>query len=236
MGGAEATWAPLTPLDRGNFAPVAVTGVALDHVDHDLLLQVYEAGRVDRRVVAVGAQKRGLVDPEMRDGSDAAGIINQGRAVLDHRVHHRPPAHAHLLRDARHWPGVLADLAARLRARPAGEHDLRVDVIRALGPGLRRAVPIRAAPPALAPHEGRRTTEAGQISDRDRHPLMRDRPSPARAADRHHRGRLDRDDQLIGPLAHLEHPEPVKSQQLLRQASTVAHAGGLLIVAAFRQL
>jgi len=97
--------------------------VAFNHVDHDPRLEINQASRVDRRVAPVRPQERGLIDTEMRDRSDPAGVIDQRSAVLDHRVHHWPPAHSELVGDARHGPGVLTDLAARLCARPTGQHD-----------------------------------------------------------------------------------------------------------------
>src|SRR5678816_2362939 len=129
-------------------------------------------------MLAVGAQERGLVDTEVTDLTDAVGVIDQRGAVLNHRVHHGPPAHPHLLGHARYRPGVLTDLTARLGPGPTGEHHLRVDVVGVLGPRLRRAVPVGATPPALAPHEAHRPPETDQVTDRDRRPLMRDRPGP----------------------------------------------------------
>lgn len=157
---------------------------ALDHVDHDLRLEVNEAGRVDGGVVPVGPQERGLINAEVGVGPDPVGVIDQRGAVLEDRVHHRPPAHTQLLGHSRQRSRVLTDLTARLRACSAGKHDLRVDVFRVLGPGLGRAVRVGTAPPPLAPHEPHRPPEARQITQRPacahaRPPGLRTRCSPS---------------------------------------------------------
>ena len=67
------------------------------------------------------------------------GLSHQWRAVLDDRVHHRPPAHAQFGGHPRNRPGFLAHLTARLSTGPAGEHRLGVDGTRfsvlTCGPG-----------------------------------------------------------------------------------------------------
>jgi hypothetical protein len=48
-------------------------------------------------------------------------------------------------------------------------------------------------------------------------------------------GRLDHDDELVGRLAHVEHPEAVKSEQCLGEPSTVTHIRGPSVVAVLKQ-
>jgi len=155
--------------------------------------------------------------------------------MLDHRAHHRPPAHPELLGQLRYRPGVLTHLPARLGAGPAGQQHPGRHLRRGLRPGLRLTIGIPAPPTPLTPHQPRRPTETSQIADRHRHPLMRD----GRHSARNTRGPLDRrldlNDQLVGPLTHRQDPEAVQSQQRLGQPSSVIHAGVLLIVNAFEQ-
>ena len=213
-------------------SPQVSGGVALDHVDDDLGLEVDQAGGVDGRMGAVGGQERGLVDPELGHLADAVGVVDQRRAVLDHGVHHRPPAHPELGRHRRHRAGVGTDLAARLGPRPPCQHGLGVDVVGVLGPRLGLAVGLDAAPPALVPHQPSRAPEAGQIADVDRHPVLRLGPHAAAPA-AHLRGhRLDGDDQFGRAFGDRQHPESVKSQKRLRQADTVVrHQGSPIAVA-----
>ena len=104
--------------------------------------------------------------PELTDPADPVGVVDQRGAVLDHRVHHRPPAHAELLGHLGHRSGELADLAARLRPGPAGQHHLGVEVLGGLRPRLAVAVRLGAPPPPLAPHQPSRPPEAGQVPHR----------------------------------------------------------------------
>ena len=88
--------------------------VALDHVDHDVALEIDQPGRVDGGVVPVGGEKRRLINAELAHWPDAFGVVDERGAVLDDGVHDRPPAHPELVRQLAHGAGVLTDLAARL--------------------------------------------------------------------------------------------------------------------------
>ena len=102
--------------------------------------------------------------------------------MFDHRVHHRRPTHPKLGSDTQHRPGQLTDLAACLRARPAGQHNLAVDVIGALRPGLRVAQHLAAPPPPLVPHQPGRPSETRKIPDRNRDPVLNLGAQPTRSA------------------------------------------------------
>jgi hypothetical protein len=75
-------------LDPGQPSRVGLRGpspqisrcVAFDHVDHDPFAQVDETGRVDRRVLRIRPQERGLIDAELAHGTHAVGIIASGVA------------------------------------------------------------------------------------------------------------------------------------------------------------
>ncbi len=171
---------------------------AFDHVDHDRSFEINEPSRIDRRVLPVRLQERRLINTELGDSSDSVGVIHQWGAVFDHCVHDRPPTHPELTSDTRDRSGVLTDLAACLAARPAREHHLRVHITGVFGPGLRVARRLDATPPALDPHQPRRTAEARKVTDRDRHPILRLGAHAApRATDEFGIG-FDRDHHLIG--------------------------------------
>jgi hypothetical protein len=123
-------------------------------------------------------------------------------------------------------PGELTHLPARLGARSPGQHDLRVEVLGALRPGLAFTQRRPTAPPPLAPDQPCGTTEAGQISNGDLDAVVRLGARATVLAADHGGRRLDPDDELVGCLAHRQHPEPIESQQRLSQASTVAHRQG----------
>jgi hypothetical protein len=197
--------------------------------------EVNDARRVDRGVAAVRLEERGLVDAELAHPAHPAGVIDQRGAVLDDGVHDRPPAHPELLGHRGHRTGELADLAARLRAGTAGQHHLRVQMRRRLGPGPAFTQRFAAPPPPLAPHQPRGATEARQIAHRDLDAIMGLCPGAAVVA-AHERGRgLDPDHHLVGGLGHREHPEPGESQQRLGQSGTVVHAGASSSLVAVRQ-
>jgi hypothetical protein len=79
-------------------------------------------------VRAVGAQERRLVNAELAHTTDAVRVVDEWRAVLDHRVHHRRPTHAELGCHLRDRSSMLTDLAARFHPGAAGDDALRVEV------------------------------------------------------------------------------------------------------------
>jgi hypothetical protein len=93
--------------------------VAPHHVDHDAFGEIDQPGRVDRRVPAVRGKERRLINTELADGAHPVRVVDQRGAVLDHCVHHGPPAHAELVCDLGHRAGVSTDLAARFHPPPA---------------------------------------------------------------------------------------------------------------------
>jgi hypothetical protein len=171
----------------------------------------------------LGGQIGRLIDAQLAHGADAVGVVDERRAVFDHRVHDRPPAHAQLGGYHRYCPGFLAHLPARFGAGPAGENHLGVDVGRAFGPALGVAVRVHTAPPALDPPQPGGATEAGKVADVDGHAVLGLGPRPAASAADDIEAGLDREDELVGRLVHLEDPEPVQSQKCLRQPDTVGH-------------
>ena len=83
-----------------------------------------------------------------------------------------------------------------------------------------------ATPPPLAPHQPGRTTETREVTNLHRLAFVRLRA-------RSRTPRIPSNSAIVSivitsssvDLDHLEHPEPVKSQQRFRQPDTVAHAG-----------
>jgi len=132
--------------------PPQVSGtVAVDHVDHDVPLEIDQPGRIQRRMIPGGGEERGLVDAQLMQRTDAVRIVDQRCAVLHDGVQDRPPAHPELVGELAHRAGVLTHLAARLNTRAASQHRLRVDVLGRLGPRPRRTQRVPAAPPPLHP-------------------------------------------------------------------------------------
>lgn len=216
----------------GQPAAQVLGAVALRDVDEHVTTQVDQPGGVDDRVLAGRLQKRRLIDTEVADPADALRVVDERGPVLDDGVHHRPPAHPELLGHLRHRPGELADLAARLSAGASGEHDLGVEMLDAFGPRLAITARFAAPPPPLDPPQPRRSTEARQIADIDRDPVLGFGARTTALAPDHGGRRLDRHDHLDIGLADLEHPEPGQSQQRLGEAVTFVHAGAFLVVAA----
>ncbi len=95
--------------------PQGSGGVALDHVDHDLGLEVDHASGKDGRMEPVHSS--GTTSRRPRDGRLCRS--GRGRRPGESRVrsplHHRPPAHAELGRHRGHRTGVGTDLAAPSR-------------------------------------------------------------------------------------------------------------------------
>ena len=170
-------------------------------------------------------QPRGLVHAELVDHADPTRVVHQRGAVLDHRRHHRPPAHPELLCHLRNRAGVLAHLAGRLHASALGQQRPEGEPCRRLGPGPGIAVGLHATPAPLVPHQPCRAPEAGQVPDLHDHAVLCLGPGAAGRTTDHHGCGLDADDQLVRVLGHLQHPKPVQSQKRLGQPGTVLHAG-----------
>jgi hypothetical protein len=128
IGGHHAD--ALEPARRLDVEPSAqVTGaVALHHVDQDALVEIDQAGRIDRGVAPGGSQERGLIHPQGPDLANSVGVLDQRAAMLIDRRHDRPPAHPQLLGELGHRAGVATHLAACLHPRPPGQHGPRRDV------------------------------------------------------------------------------------------------------------
>jgi hypothetical protein len=126
------------------------------------------------------AGEEGLVETEGGDRPDPGGIVDQRRAVGDHRVHDGVPVTAELAGDLGDGAPLPADLGGGPPAGPichpgAGRGDPPVR----LGPRAARAHRFGTAPAALAPHQGRRPPERRQIDELDRWPVLDPRPGPA---------------------------------------------------------
>jgi hypothetical protein len=129
----------------------------------------------------------------------------------------------------------LANLAAGLDAGAAGEHRPCGHVSRTLGPGLDGAVRLSAAPASLRPDKAGGATEAGKVAHVHADAVLALCLHTAVEAARHRRSRLDGDNYLVLAFSHAQHLEAVESEQCLRQASTVDHVRGPLVVDVFEQ-
>ncbi len=200
--------------------------VAGCHVDHRPPLDVDQSGHVAGRLAGSGRLERRLVDTELGHGADPVGVIGERGAVLDHRVHDRPPTHPKLAGHRGDRPGLLTDLPARLGARPAGQHRCRVELVDVFGPRPLRAQRF-AAPPPAAPHiEAHGTPETRQVTHRTRRAVLSLSTHPTRRAPPHRRRRLNPHDELAVALGHVEHPHAGQAQQHLHHRDTVVHARG----------
>ena len=152
----------------------------------------------------------------MRSGSSTTG-----GAVLRHCVHEHTPS------SSATWTPVGAARPHRRRPqrRPAGEQHLGVHVRRRLGPVFARTIGVDAAPPSLAPHQSTRRPKQARSRTAIAVRSCASARTPQGAPNEVSCGR-DGDRHLVGPLADLEHPEAVESQQPLGKADTVVHRQG----------
>ena len=130
-----------------------------EHVDHGVGLEIDQTGHIGDVAVAFRREERSLVDPELFNPPDPGRVINQSSAVLDHRVHDRPPTHPELRGNLRHWPGQLADLAARLNPGAPRDQLPCQDRRVGLSPGLNSALNLAAPPPSFHPNNADWTTK-----------------------------------------------------------------------------
>jgi hypothetical protein len=200
--------------------------VSRDHVDHDLGPQVDQAGRKERRVILGGGQPRGLVDAEGAHLADPLRVVDQGFAVLAHRVHHGVPRDPELVCHLDDRPRVAAHLAAALGAGTVGQQAARRERLRGLGPGPRRARGLLAAPAALHPHQAGGPPEGGQVAVLDRHPILRDGDHAAPGAADQLGDRFDADHHLRLVLGDLQHAESGQAEHRLGNAGSVGHPSG----------
>lgn len=116
-----------------------------------------------RRAVRVprGTKHLVLVDAERPGRRDPAGVHDERRAVTTDKVRRCCPADPEGPCRLGHGVAVFADTPAGLLDRPTGEapFDRRHLLREALG----RTVGIAAQPPALAPHQARRSSPGRQV-------------------------------------------------------------------------
>lgn len=197
-------------------------------------LEIDQPGRVDGGVVPLGSQERRLVDAQLPHRPDPVGVIDERGAVVGDGVRDRPPTHPELIGQLGDGTGILTNLAARLDASAAGQHDLRVDMLRGLGPRPRRAPQLPTTPPPLDPPQPSRPPKARQIPDVDRHPILRLGACPAPPTVRPHRRRLDRDDHLDVVVDDVEDRNPGSPNSTSARPIPSLIVRGLLHAAAVR--
>ncbi len=219
---------PRQPARVGVGGPSPQVGgrVALDHVDHDVPLEVDQAGGVDGRVVRgwrPGTRSR-------RCPAGAPGRPGRGHRPAGCRARSRRSSSS---TSTPRTPRPPATPAGRAH-RPAGRPPPRPGGSTPPGRRAARSVSVQVLASHIAvgaaPRRLTHTSRAGRPKQGrsrrcDRHPILRLGPHPAAPATHEVRRRLDRDDQLLGRLDHLEHPEAVQSQQRLGQADTVVTQG-----------
>lgn len=177
------------------------------------------------------AHKEHLVGPERLDVTEAPGVVDQGRSTGDDRVVHCVPVAAECLGDLADAPPPPADLERRPPPGSIGHrHPGCSDATVLLSPAALGAGALRAAPPALAPSEPRRTPERGQVHKLDVSSSLADGDRAALSAPDEACPRLDLDQQRIGRDAvdtDLGQPD----EQLAHGNSVAFHGGSPLYVA-----
>jgi len=151
-------------------------GAAGDDVEELTASHVHDRGAPPLSAPAAGPAEQGLVQAERVDRPDAAGVFDQRCPVGDDRVVDGVPVTTQLCGDLGHGAAQPADLCAgpaarSIRHRPTHGGDPRV----LGGPGAHRAVPVRAAPAVLAPHQPGRATEARQVHQLDQGTVLHPR-------------------------------------------------------------
>lgn len=146
--------------------------------------------------------------------------------MFDHGVHCGPPLHPELPGQLRHGTGVGTHLPAHLPPRPLGEHRTGRGVLGDLRPRPGGALSEAATPTAFPPLQPHRTSETREITEGTLDSVLSLGPPATPLTDHDVAGGLDPHDQLTVALGDFEHPEPVKTEQRLRQADTVVcHQG-----------
>jgi hypothetical protein len=214
----------VAPRLMASLEPAAGAGSATTGDDVEQLA-VPGADIDDRRAPGLGppaalSAEQGLIQPERLDLADPVGVFDQWCAVGDDRLVHGVPVTAQL-------PGHLGDGAAQtadLLAHPAarsighgltGARDPRV----LAGPRAQGTAVIGATPAMLVPHQPRRPTEARQVHQHDRGPILHPRPRPAPPTARPRQARLAMPDHRVLVLSvDAEHVHRRQAHQQLAHA------------------
>ncbi len=101
----------------------------------------------------LAARKRGFVDPDRHHSGEAVRVVDERRAVLADRAHHRGPADAEPECHRGDVHPVLADQAARLPPSPFGKARPGPQRLAGLAPGHDLTRQLRAAPQPLKPQQ-----------------------------------------------------------------------------------
>lgn len=157
-----------------------VPAPARDDVQQLGTLHVDELGRELLGAVGAPADEEHFVHPEGPNLAVAAGIVDERSTVGADGVVDRVPVTAQVRGHLVHRPAVAAHLLGHPAPGPvahghSGVGDPRV----LLGPGLLRAVGVRALPAALLPDQACRAPEGRQVDQLDHRPLLQPGDHPA---------------------------------------------------------
>jgi len=133
--GEHPTGPTTTPTGLAMFAAAGRPGV-----DHP--------GGEQRRMLGVGRQEHGLVDPEVGDAGEPGRVLDERGAALDDAAHHGVPADS-VAADLLDRVGVPTDPPGRLDLGPLAEHRPGPDVLAGLGPAAGRQIPHPVRPPIV---------------------------------------------------------------------------------------
>src|ERR1035437_4991146 len=161
------------------------------------------------------------------------GVFDKWCPVVANSRHHSRPGDPKPACERGDRSRLLADCTRALASCSGGEHAAIGELFGVFGPGLNRAVRVRAAKPSLGPHKAHAPVEGRQVSDDHPEPVLclRDHATaqtPGRSANR-----LDADEQLIAIFGHRQHPKTWQSQQGVIEFSTVTHGTGSPSLEAF---
>ena len=108
--------------------------------------------------------KAGLVEAHGHDALGASRVVDEGLAVVPHRLHHGVPAHAEVPGDLGHRVAIAAHPQAGVATSSFAEQRPGGDGKRPLAPGAHLAVGVVTTPDALGPHQHHRSSAGGQVA------------------------------------------------------------------------
>src|SRR5690606_12344574 len=190
---------------------------ARDHL-YQPAVQIAEPDRPSLRAVPPAV----LVHPQGRDPFQLQ-LGDQRSAELDHRVHHRVPAHSQLPGHLRHCPALLTHLTERPAPGPLGQNRPGADPRMRLSPRPVRTGRFWTAPAAFPPPQPDRPPTDRQIPHLRLPATLRNSPHPTLRTPHHIGGGLHQHPHFPLHLDAGQHPEPPNAEQNRSRFDTVNH-------------
>ncbi len=200
-----------------------------DDVEELATVDVDQLGREVLTMVRTDPGHEHLVHPEGRDLTEPVRIsLEEPFAVGDHRVVHRVPVAAEVLRHLRDAPGTSADLFGHPLGRPCGEGLARSgDALVDLSPTARLAVFVGTLPASLVPDEPGCPALQREVDQVDGRSVLDRRHTSAARTARAVDGRLHVDPSLaLWAVFAEEEPDLRQSDHPGQRARRVSHQRG----------